>query len=94
MARADKVGAARPFAAVAALLVLLSAVIDAVVVPAHLEEYWLFGVLFAVSAGLQATWTGLIFAERHAARPGRRRLRKRRARCGVGALPGGFVDRA
>jgi hypothetical protein len=64
MARAARAGAAQQFASVAALLVLISAVIHAAVIADHFEDYWLFGVFFAVVACLQAVWTGLIYAGR------------------------------
>jgi hypothetical protein len=63
-ARGARAGAAQQFASVAALLALVSAAIHAAVVPDHLDEYWLFGVFFAVVACLQAVWTGLIYAGR------------------------------
>jgi hypothetical protein len=50
-------------AVVAALLTLVSSVIHAVQITGHLEQYWLFGVLFAVAACLQALWAAFIWRE-------------------------------
>ena len=94
MARADKVGAAQQFATAEGLLVLLSAVIHAVVVPDHLEEYWLRGVLLAVSAGQHAAWTGRIFAGRVTPRVPDPGGFGNTAPLRYGRAPRGFVDRA
>jgi hypothetical protein len=53
--------AADELAVLAALLVLASSLIHAVVTGVHFQEYWLFGVCFAVSACLQAMWTAQIY---------------------------------
>lgn len=53
--------AADELAVLAALLVLASSLIHAVVTAVHFQEYWLFGACFAVSACLQAMWTAQIY---------------------------------
>jgi hypothetical protein len=40
----------------AAALSLGAAIIHLSVIPSHVEEYWLFGVLFGVAAALQLAW--------------------------------------
>jgi hypothetical protein len=54
--------AAEELALLAALLVLASSLIHAVVIAVHFEEYWLFGVCFAVATVLQAIWTAQVYA--------------------------------
>jgi hypothetical protein len=54
--------AAEELALLAALLVLASSLIHAVVIAVHFEEYWLFGVCFAVASVLQAMWTARVYA--------------------------------
>ena len=53
--------AAEELALLAAVLVFASSIIHAVVTAVHFEEYWLFGVLFALTTCLQAGWTALIY---------------------------------
>ncbi|HEV7805632.1 MAG TPA: hypothetical protein VGO80_07440 [Solirubrobacteraceae bacterium] len=53
--------AAEELALLAALLVLASSLIHAVVIAVHFEEYWLFGVCFAVATVLQAIWTAQVY---------------------------------
>lgn len=48
---------------VAALLTLVSSLIHAAQIPAHLEQYWLFGALFAVASCLQALWAAFVWRE-------------------------------
>ena len=53
--------AAEELALLAALLVLASSLIHAVVIAVHFEQYWLFGVCFAVASVLQAIWTAKVY---------------------------------
>jgi hypothetical protein len=48
---------------VASVLTFVSSVIHAAETSSHLDEYWLFGLLFAVSACLQALWTASVWRE-------------------------------
>ena len=48
-------------ALVAAVLVFASSFIHSNMLGPHFEEYWLFGVFFAVATTLQAIWTVLIY---------------------------------
>jgi hypothetical protein len=61
--------AAEELALVAAVLVFASSFIHSNMIASHFEEYWLFGVFFAVVTCLQAIWTVLIFQH-----PGNRRV--------------------
>ncbi|MDX6676114.1 MAG: hypothetical protein QOE31_166 [Solirubrobacteraceae bacterium] len=60
--RATSMSAAEDLAVIAALLVLASSLIHAVVIAVHFEEYWLFGVLFAIAAVLQALWVAQVYS--------------------------------
>lgn len=53
--------AADELVVLAALLVLAAGLIHALVIADHFEEYWLFGVLFAVVAALQALWAAWVY---------------------------------
>jgi len=59
---AREASAAEELALVAALLVFVSSLIHSNVIVDHFEEYWLFGVFFAVVTLLQALCTALICA--------------------------------
>jgi hypothetical protein len=48
---------------VAGLLTFVSSFLHAAQIQGHFEQYWLFGVLFAVSACLQALWTAAVWRE-------------------------------
>ena len=48
----------------AAVLVLASSLIHAAMIAVHFEEYWLFGICFAIAAVLQALWTAQIYSDR------------------------------
>lgn len=70
MTRATQLGrSARPrthteeIALIAAVLVFSSSVIHSVVIAEHFEEFWLFGVFFAVVTLAQAAWTVLVFGD-------------------------------
>jgi hypothetical protein len=47
----------------AALLEVGAAIIHAAEIAPHLEQYWLFGTFFAVTAVLQAAWAALIYRD-------------------------------
>ena len=49
---------------VAAALVFASSLIHAAMIAIHFEEYWLFGVCFAVAAVAQALWTAQVYKRR------------------------------
>ena len=49
---------------VAAALVLASSLIHAAMIAIHFEEYWLFGICFAVAAVAQALWTAQVYKHR------------------------------
>jgi len=55
--------AAEELALVAAVLVFAASFIHSNMIAGHFEEYWLFGVFFAVVTVLQAVWTVLIFQQ-------------------------------
>jgi len=48
----------------AAVLVLASSLIHAAMIAEHYQEYWLFGICFAIAAILQALWTAQVYADR------------------------------
>lgn len=60
--RAASMSAAEDLAVVAALLVLASSLIHAIVIAVHFEDFWLSGVFFAVAACLQAVWVGRVYS--------------------------------
>ena len=49
-----------PWLAVAAVCSVVAAVVHVVVMPEHLDEYWLFGLFFGVLAVLQLGYVGLL----------------------------------
>jgi hypothetical protein len=54
---------AQELALVAALLVFISSFIHSAQIQGHFEQYWLYGVFFAVAACLQATWSLLVYRD-------------------------------
>jgi hypothetical protein len=48
---------------VASVLTFVSSVIHAAEISSHLEQYWLFGLLFALAACLQALWMASVWRE-------------------------------
>jgi len=54
--------AAEELALLAAVLVFAASIVHAVLTADHFEQYWLFGVLFAVATCLQAGWTALVYS--------------------------------
>ena len=48
----------------AAVLVLASSLIHAAMIAEHFEEYWLFGIFFAIAAVGQALWMAQVYSDR------------------------------
>lgn len=55
--------AADELVVLAVLLVLASSLVHAAVISVHFEDYWPFGICFAVATVLQALWSARVYSE-------------------------------